>query len=263
MNNLNASIGADPEIFLTINGVIESVVGKLGGTKNHPLPVECGALQEDNMLAEFNIDPASDVAAFRNNINTVLGALVTKGDGYGYCVKASHHFDKEVILDGGDQALEFGCDPDWNCWTGEENPKPNPFTTLRTAGGHIHVGYDNPSEEQSVRIVQLCDYLLGLPSVLLDPDNTRRELYGKAGAFRIKPYGVEYRTLSNFWLGSEELQTWAYKQAVLACELSHDSVVIDQLTTALDSGVLEHIINTCDAEQAEFYFNQFNIGQWP
>ena len=28
-------------------------------------------------------------------------------------------------------------------------------------------------------------------------------MYGKAGAFRPKPYGMEYRVLSNFWLTSD------------------------------------------------------------
>jgi hypothetical protein len=43
----------------------------------------------------------------------------------------------------------------------------------------------------------------------------RRELYGKAGAFRPKPYGVEYRVLSNRWLNSEALIRWVYNQSQL------------------------------------------------
>jgi hypothetical protein len=43
-----------------------------------------------------------------------------------------------------------------------------------------------------------------------DKDATRRQLYGKAGAFRPKPYGMEYRVLSNRWLDSEPLMRWVY-----------------------------------------------------
>ena len=54
------------------------------------------------------------------------------------------------------------------------------------------------------------DWYLGAWSLKMDPDPTRRLLYGKAGACRYKPYGVEYRVLSNFWLTTKErrLQVW-------------------------------------------------------
>jgi hypothetical protein len=56
------------------------------------------------------------------------------------------------------------------------------------------------TERLSRDIVCMCDYLLGLPSLLEDNDTRRRELYGKAGACRLKSYGPEYRTLSNYWI---------------------------------------------------------------
>jgi hypothetical protein len=49
------------------------------------------------------------------------------------------------------------------------------------------------------------DAFVGLPSVAWDQQQGRREHYGLAGLYRKKTYGddiggVEYRTLSNFWL---------------------------------------------------------------
>jgi hypothetical protein len=54
-----------------------------------------------------------------------------------------------------------------------------------------------------LQTIKFIDLFTAIPSVLLDPGESgkaRRELYGKAGAFRYTPYGLEYRTLSNYWM---------------------------------------------------------------
>jgi hypothetical protein len=116
------------------------------------------------------------------------------------------------------QAQVFGCEPDFNAWEMCENnvDRSDPeIANLRTAGGHIHVSFlengATPSLEAGIRLVKVLDVTLGLPSILRDPDSTRRLLYGKAGAFRPKPYGIEYRTLSNFWAGDAENTYWAFE----------------------------------------------------
>ena len=100
------------------------------------------------------------------------------------------------------------------------------------------------------------EYTLGLPSVCMDDDTDRRSLYGASGAYRLKPYGVEYRVLSNFWLRSEELQRWAYQQA-------YDSVAkMDTLhvyTDAISPDEVARIINTSDREAAICAVNQLGI----
>jgi hypothetical protein len=65
--------------------------------------------------------------------------------------------------------------------------------------------------------VKQLDWFLGAWSVKHDSDVTRRKLYGKAGAFRPKPYGVEYRPLSNFWIVSKDLrkQVWNRMQTAI------------------------------------------------
>jgi hypothetical protein len=252
-----ASIGCDPEVFVRDSGGdIVSAIGLVGGTKEAPKPVQRGAVQEDNMLAEFNIDPAYTVEHFVHNINTVISELEGILDGKTVEVKASHHFTKDAIQDGGRQALEFGCDPDFNCWTLKPNNKPSPFTTMRTAGGHVHIGYDNPSEVKSANIARMCEYYLGLPSVLIDNDSERRNLYGCSGAFRFKPYGLEYRVLSNFWIATDELKEWAFNEAQRCVA---DVALLPQLQEVLSQEELSRIINEGDRKAAEYYCEKLGI----
>ena len=69
--------------------------------------------------------------------------------------------------------------------------------------------------------------MMGLTSVLEDEDTQRRELYGQAGCFRPKPYGVEYRTLSNYWLKSRELMTKIYERS---------NIVMDKVAAGQEIG---------------------------
>jgi hypothetical protein len=44
-----------------------------------------------------------------------------------------------------------------------------------------------------------------------DKDKERRKLYGKPGAFRPKPYGCEYRVLSNAWVDKPEVASLLFR----------------------------------------------------
>lgn len=252
---MNVLIGSDPELFVGANGKVLTAIGKVGGTKDDPRPVPLGALQEDNVLLEFNTDPAATMEAFKQNVKAVLeeGRKVLAEHGLDVIRGLSSHiYDEETLMTGGDQAWVFGCEPDYNGWTRQVNVMPrdvDPF--LRTAGGHIHVGFghlEKVSKSKSRDVIKMCDILLGLQSVLLDPDERRKQLYGKAGAMRFKSYGAEYRTLSNFWLFSDELIEWAYKGGVASYER------VDELPAMEDfigADKIQHIINTGNKFEAE------------
>lgn len=213
--------GCDPELFVAnSDGEFVSAEGLIPGTKNEPHPVDGGAVQVDGMAAEFNIDPARTFEEFDNNITKVLETLKKMlPEGYSLHALPSVDFSEEVWEKTPYMAKVLGCSPDFNAWTGEVNPPPEnrEQPRLRTAAGHLHIGWTEDMSLSNIQHIMNCrdlvkqlDWYLGAWSVLVDKDTSRRSLYGKAGACRYKPYGVEYRVLSNFWVLDPvmRLETW-------------------------------------------------------
>lgn len=218
-------IGADPEYFVKKNGVFVSAHGLVAGDKKNPLKIKNGAVQVDGMALEFNIDPAASKDQFYTNITSVMDQLRAMVPDYEHVFAPVADFDPDHLKAQPEVARELGCDPDYNAWTNDVNPKPDGDRPMRTASGHIHIGWTKDMEQDDIfhrqdciRAAKAMDVFLGLPSVILDPDTRRREMYGKAGCFRVKSYGVEYRTLSNFWLQSKGLIDWAYDSTMTAMD---------------------------------------------
>jgi hypothetical protein len=215
--------GADPELFVTnANGDFVSASDFIPGSKEEPYKVPCGAVQPDGVAAEFNIDPAESYEEFSHNIDTVMDELKKfLPKGHKLAVVSSASFKPEIWEDIQPKARELGCSPDTNAWTGDYNPVPHydADPRMRCAGGHLHIGFPGVDDADVTDLqhimncrdlVKQMDWFLGGWSLQHDTDVIRRNLYGKAGACRYKPYGVEYRTLSNFWLKDKNLrlQTW-------------------------------------------------------
>ena len=219
------TVGADPEVFFkNSRGLVIPACGMIGGTKTQPIPVPYGALQEDNIMGEFNIDPASDVDTFVRNINHVYEDMVDKALAQGLMVaKRASARVPMFILEQYPQAMEFGCEPDYNSYTGRENPTPDVDSTLRTCAGHVHLGFEYDTDDRQglyASVVGYLDWIVGCWTVMYDEDTARRERYGKAGAFRPKPYGLEYRVPSNFWLRSDDLKRTMFNRVRLAYSLA-------------------------------------------
>lgn len=217
-------IGADPELFVKKDGKFVSGYGLIRGDKENPFPVKNGAVQVDGMALEFNIDPAANKKEFVYNIQSVMDQLKAMVPEYNVVAKPTARFTEKYMKAQPKKALELGCDPDYNAWQeGAVNERPDQDLPMRTGAGHIHIGWtqvDDPCNPyhiaDCIEIVKQLDYYLGLASLFLDKDKGRREMYGKAGAFRPKPYGVEYRVLSNFWLKTPELVSWVYDTTIRA-----------------------------------------------
>lgn len=213
-------IGCDPEVFVKKDGLFKSAFGLIKGDKANPFPVRRGAVQVDGMALEFNIDPAATEDEFCINVQDVFNQMKLMVPDYEVVASPVAHFEAAYLKEQPPAALELGCDPDFNAWTTEANVKPDADRPMRTASGHIHIGWTNGEDTQGNDHLNRCrmaakqmDFYLGLPSLIYDNDTLRREMYGKAGACRYKPYGVEYRTLSNAWLKSENLMRWVFRSA--------------------------------------------------
>lgn len=255
---LNIKLGADPEFFLydNIKETVISAEGLIGGTKKEPIPIsDVGhCIQEDNVMAEFNIPPAIDAVSFSRDIQFVLDYVDDMvGDSISPYIKPSFELDSEYLQT--TQSKLFGCEPDMNVWLRARNCKPSSKTNLRTCGGHIHVGYTDPGLESSEAIIKAMDLFLGVPSIVLDTDTRRREMYGKAGAFRFKDYGVEYRTLSNFWIETDELRQWAFNNTIAAIDFVNSG---NEISVETGKRIVE-CINTQNVQLAEELIKEFGI----
>lgn len=259
----NITIGADPELFIVNEktGKVVSSVGLIPGEKGNPyvaddMPTGFG-LETDNILAEFNIPPVTDRDSFINNIeymkDYIRKFVKEKNPDLGILCKASMTVDKSELQS--KQAKEFGCDPDYNVYTEDVNPKPKNAgkTTLRSSGFHIHIGYDNHNIDESLKLVKYLDAYLGLPSLMLDDDKKRRSLYGRAGCFRLTPYGLEYRTLSSAMMEDSISLNFVWLQlqkAILACNRNKEIPSPEDVQKA---------INESDIELATALIKRFNL----
>lgn len=257
----NLTVGADPELFI-INentGKVVSSIGLIPGKKGNPWTegLEPGyGLETDNILAEFNIPPAINRNQFVNSINKMKSFIDSfvkaKNPELGILCAASMEVDEDQLQS--DQAKEFGCDVDFNAYTESPNPKPEGTkTNIRSSGMHLHIGYKNFNIDTSLLLIKYFDMYLGLPSVFYDPDTKRRSLYGKAGCFRLTPYGFEYRTLSSAMMKDTPTLNMIWSQMIKAI------CAYEKQYTLISPEVVQDVINNSDVEKAKKLISMYNI----
>jgi len=265
------TIGADPELFLRENGKAISAFGMVEGTKESPYKTPNGAYQVDGMALEFNIDPVSTVGQFEQfNINIIktiqeMKQRVSQNSDvkkYTFAIQPTQDFDEKYLESQPAAALELGCDPDFNAYTGEENPRPDGTRTFRTAAGHVHVGWgaNIPTDNEEHReicnnFVKMLDATVGMFMTFIDRDPRRREMYGKAGACRYKPYGVEYRTPSNVWIINRDRREMMYILVQIAISKMRNGMSVKD-STGLSEEEIQLVINTGDYKTAKLLLDR-------
>ena len=256
------TIGTDPEFFLRnkLTGELVSAVPYVQGTKYEPQLLPAGGnIQRDNVAVEVATDPAANMESFIEAIRSVLTeAIKVLPKETEIIAIPSATFNPEELKS--PEAMEFGCDPDYDAWAKKINEKPcAKDVTFRSCGAHIHVGTTGEDEnaflttfDGKLTTVKVMDCIHGVLATILDSGQEaidRRKLYGKAGAHRPTSYGVEYRVLSNFWLRSPVT-------VMLMWSLTNDTLDIirdgkaDALIDALGSENVQRVINEGDTTTA-------------
>ncbi len=170
---------------------------------------------------------------------------------------------------------QFGCAPSKNI----HNPKSKIAIKdaskykYRSAGGHIHLGVHNRFDTIGLavdkalktpeKLVPILDIIVGNTCVLIDRDEgniERRKVYGRAGEFRTPAHGLEYRTLSNFWLKDYRLMSFVMGLARFAVLIVANSTPKNNIEKKFISRIrmkdIENAINNNDFELASKNFKR-------
>jgi hypothetical protein len=222
--------GSDPE-FMVVDDYnqLRSAINILKAPKKAPIKIGRCTFYYDNVLAECTMPPGKTKKDVVENIGYVLGRYSELLAPYRLITRASGCYPTSELLH--KHAKLSGCKPE-ACAYKIDNIRPSAVRskikkgTLRTAGGHIHLGTDLGKKHIScLMLVRMLDLFLAIPSMYMDHDETtmkRKTLYGVAGRYRQPPHGVEYRSLGNFWLSSPKLVEIVYDLCSFAIKFVED-----------------------------------------
>lgn len=205
-------LGSDPEMF------VENSKGDLIpafhflGSKDIPNKTWNSTYGNQTMYwdgyqAEFTTSPQSCLGHHVDSVHAGLKGLLIAARKHDptarLSVKTTFDVPQDNLNNDKDEHVNFGCMPSLNAY-GLEGLKVNGREVdYRSAGGHIHIGYNKGTEEETKRIVRAMDSILGVACVGLFAnydEPRRRRMYGLPGEYRLPAHGIEYRVLSNAWL---------------------------------------------------------------
>lgn len=196
--------GADPEVFVKVgNKVIPS--WEFLGKKPMWDSADPVKAYVDGVQAEFSTRSYTCHSYTMDDFQQALSIIITEARKKYPEAKLTHEcvVDVPYILENcTEQQASLGCTPSFNVY-GEEPifvPEPRALP-LRFAGCHFHYGISHIATKEQIQLaVKAADAIAGVASVALLhglEDNRRRQFYGKAGEYRLPPYGVEYRVFSS------------------------------------------------------------------
>jgi hypothetical protein len=221
------SLGADielyPEFLLGMDVVgpreikeLKRIYGCIG-TKDAPLVVPEGFnVHRDNVFIEFagpvteTPEQFSDMLELGTSItSSLVGTKLVSGDivDVGPLLSALQAYEPPLY----EAMLEFGCAPDMvmdNPWDTRDVLRSTKRAPYREMGGHLHLDlpdtYTDPV--RMCQFVEDLDRALSLQgfSEIIDNFEDFTPHYRVPGIFRMKPYGVEYRSLGSRWIDTSD-----------------------------------------------------------
>jgi hypothetical protein len=246
------------------------IIGHLGGTKEHPKKVDIGlgdgyAVQEDGIAAEFNVPAFATAHEFGNGLSQMLAHMeqnILKPKGL---VRSTinHLTLRKEWTDKFPKLKLIGCDPDFCAYDSKDGLpvsralNPELIAGVRGAGGHVHIGYPVTLCDPHV-IAKLCDIVLGLQFLGNDKQGSRRRWWGLAGLYRPKPYGVEYRTMSNWWIWKSSTAKMVAGTALALVEsIPNHMIEWSAAFNAIDWDAVKLAIDTEDTNRAKELFDRY------
>jgi hypothetical protein len=267
------STGWDPEIFV-VDGKGKMVPAfKFLPSKHDPFQIDRGNLYEedgdseraywDGFQAEFTTRPYTchgwAFDEIQRGLQTVLQQARKVETKAKLTLQNVFEVSTEDMFSADPEQIALGCDPSFNAYNTNPFRLDNPFDLpYRMAGGHIHFGLRKKfvSDIDAGPSVKYLDLLLALPTVgiFAEIDNPiRRNYYGRAGEFRLPAHGIEYRTLSNAWMGHPAVSNVLMDMARVSFGPS-----VEKALSFKDLGVKEEqvrdIINNTDVISARKFY---------
>lgn len=252
-------------------GPIIPCVGLFEGTKEKPHRPKGWpkgyALQEDNVMLEFNIPVCHTPSQLVDVVNTARQLVLSACDNIQLMPLwdfQEHKFEPIDLTS--PQAQLFACDPDLDAYSGGvQRDSPPDFGVYRTAGGHIHLGGDfNCPDFVAVLFLELVIALILGGRFVHQPKSQRAKWYGQPGIYRVKPYGIEYRTLSNHWAcspyGLQDLAPTIFNVGEMLCKTS--AAKLQQWFRQIDWTVLHEALTTNSTKESTSLEKQTLKGHW-
>ena len=219
-------IGCDPELFLFDN-VLDRIVPACGiveGSKESPIMlINGGMVQLDGTVLEFGTPPVEPTgtnfsSALTATLNIIRKQLSDKyGSRYELRCGASAAYSPEDIA-ANHEGLIVGCDAQYVMVKPDQPTRAILESTGKLSpdcvpiGGHLHFGFvdnmesklvENHSAIRYTETMRKADVSTIMQDVHCSSSRERKNVMGfptNTPAIRIKPYGIEFRNLSSYWL---------------------------------------------------------------
>lgn len=235
--------GTDPELF-ALNDKGEVVGSELFLPPNDKsTKTSYGKIIRDGVQVELNPVPSF----CREIVGYHIAGLIREASklaslkGLTIDIRTATEMKPDNLFSLSPDVRRFGCDASFNTHF-DDNPASSldgDFYLKRACGGHIHItppksifcsrtlGH-SADHDICAQLVPILDIIVGNTCVLFDRDMAeveRRKYYGRAGEYRLPSYGLEYRTLSNFWLHNYTLMSLTFGLTRLAAMILHQTEV--------------------------------------